>query len=95
MNVNANLPLSQPHRIGSELIYLQPHCYGHCRCRSVNDSISYNGIQLLRQENVAVAVPGPCERTFKTVIEPFLIDYITLCMMVFTWDVNDNNIIWE
>ena len=34
---------------------------------SVNDSISYNGIQLLRQENVAIAgaAPASSERTFK------------------------------
>ena len=44
--------------MGSEPIYLW-HC---CRsCSSVNESISYNGIQLLWQHFLAVA--APCERT--------------------------------
>ena len=58
------MPLPLPHRMGSEPIYLQHHCRSHS---SVNKSISYNGIQLLRQHFLAVAatVAAPCEWTFR------------------------------
>ena len=70
----AVLPLPQLHRMGLEPIYL------HCCCQqslllphSVNKSFRYCGIQLLRQENVAVAavVAAPCERTLMSVIQVY------------------------
>ena len=61
-DILCNVPLPLPHRMGSEPIYL----WHHCRSRSsVNESISYNGIQLLRQYFLAIAATAaaPCERT--------------------------------